>query len=1041
LAAGLTYTVREQAPVGSSQTTPNPAAIFLDSGIEWVATQAQADALAAGGHDPTRVEIDPQLAFGNVFLGSIHGLKFEDLDADGVHDAGEPTLADVTIRLDWTDATGAAHTLTTTTMTNGEYWFEDLTSGLTYTVTEEAPAGSVQTTNDPAPILIEHGFEHVATQAQADALIDAGVAAARIAINSDLAFGNAYYGSIHGFKYEDVNGDGNYDPGFDTPLSGVTFTLTGTDGQGNVVNIPAVTGPNGGFDFTELLPSVAGQGAGTGYTVTESVPPGHLATTSTTYSANLRSRQELVAFADQANLDPGAPQMEVLVGELLMFGNTVLGSIHGRTFEDVDANGLYDPAIDNLLPNVTVTLSGVDGQGTIVSRTKTSNSQGEFGYTGLLPSINGNGSATGYTVTVTTPGSHIATTSTTFSSNLESREELVAYTGQAQLGAGDPRGEVLIGSALDFGSVSIPVEPVVTAAAVGAPGGAALAWVPDPAHPIVRVVRKPGSYPVDENDGTTVYEGTDAKFVDTVAPGTYFYSFFTTNGVGNYASPTNAGAEGTVVLPNGLASSLDPASERALAVLMFDDTDSDGTIRAAERGGALAIETRGAASGGENDRLSAMLDSPISGLLTFETWLTTPARLDQNWSLQLELGDGGSSSVELTLRYRYLFARGDDAVWRPVASLLSPATTYKLSVIVDTSAGIAEVYWDESKSAQVPVSFAALAQVDLVNVGNAADDQEALLDDIRISAGAPGYRIAGPISAGFTFDELNSEVVDPTSERLFSDVSLFDQDQDGSLHGAIGAGQLALDLDGAAQANEKDAILATLDTAISGLYTFETDITTPAQVDQDWNLQVDLEDGAGGEIRLAFRGSNLFLRDGARWAWVKNLLAPNTTYRLSVVVDTTAGLTSLYIDNAPTVRLNVSTSVAGLAQIRFTHLGYSASDLQYRFDNVRVVTGNVFAPPPATGAGLVDAALLSILDRVRAASVANSDASTRATAAIATIVGDDRRTPTAWAANAQSSAVDSSLSLATADNSDHDFESLVDEVLGQLVESDLRDDA
>ena len=50
----------------------------------------------------------------------------------------------------------------------------------------------------------------------------------------------------------------------------------------------------------------------------------------------------LVAFADQANLQQGDPRTEVVVGDDLMFGNTILGSIHGFKCEDADADGAVD---------------------------------------------------------------------------------------------------------------------------------------------------------------------------------------------------------------------------------------------------------------------------------------------------------------------------------------------------------------------------------------------------------------------------------------------------------------------------------------------------------------------------------------------------------------------------------------------------------------------------------------------------------------------------------------------------------------------------
>ena len=78
-------------------------------------------------------------------------------------------------------------------------------------------------------------------------------------------------GSIHGFKYEDVDGDGVYNDLVDLPLGGVEFVLTGTDVLGNPVNESTFTDVTGKFAFVGVVPG--------SYTVTETVPAGHVATT------------------------------------------------------------------------------------------------------------------------------------------------------------------------------------------------------------------------------------------------------------------------------------------------------------------------------------------------------------------------------------------------------------------------------------------------------------------------------------------------------------------------------------------------------------------------------------------------------------------------------------------------------------------------------------------------------------------------------------------------------------------------------------------
>ncbi len=116
---------------------------------------------------PIRIMQEPLLAFGNAFRGSIHGYKFEDLNGNGQWERGEPGLEGVEIVLSMLDpATGNMVSVTTTTNDRGEYWFTQLTPGLTYTVTEVAPDGMSQTTVNPEPLFISSGKEWVATPRQ-----------------------------------------------------------------------------------------------------------------------------------------------------------------------------------------------------------------------------------------------------------------------------------------------------------------------------------------------------------------------------------------------------------------------------------------------------------------------------------------------------------------------------------------------------------------------------------------------------------------------------------------------------------------------------------------------------------------------------------------------------------------------------------------------------------------------------------------------------------------------------------------------------------
>ncbi len=125
----------------------------LDVDETWIYT---ATSVAAGGQhtnigtatatpvDENGEQIGPDVSDSdpaNYFVAqpsSISGSVYVDKDDDGVRDSDESGIKGVEITLTGTDINGNAVTETTTTDSNGRYWFEDLQPG-TYTVTEAQP--------------------------------------------------------------------------------------------------------------------------------------------------------------------------------------------------------------------------------------------------------------------------------------------------------------------------------------------------------------------------------------------------------------------------------------------------------------------------------------------------------------------------------------------------------------------------------------------------------------------------------------------------------------------------------------------------------------------------------------------------------------------------------------------------------------------------------------------------------------------------------------------------------------------------------------
>lgn len=366
------YTVAEIVPDGWTPTTPIEVEVTVISGVELVARAGQAmltDEQIAAAYEEV---VDESLAFGNFQYGSIHGYKFHDLDADGVWDPGEPGLAGWAIELIVGDDDVIAVTVTDA---NGEYEFLDLGPG-TYEVAEVLQPEWVPSTASPPPLTLQSGQEYVAEDGQSGI---GGVPGKFETTEPLLAFGNFQFGSIHGYKFDDLNGNG-VDDG-EPRLSGVQIDLH-INGS---VEQTTVTDANGEYGFLELLPNA--------YYVTEVPPEGWVQSTPNPPTLTIMSGQEYVAEDGLANLPPGSTKVEILVPGLA-FGNYVPGSINGLKFEDLNANGIQDgdePPIEG----VVVTLTGTDGAGSVVNVDTATGPDGAFNFSNLVPGS--------YTVTETLP--------------------------------------------------------------------------------------------------------------------------------------------------------------------------------------------------------------------------------------------------------------------------------------------------------------------------------------------------------------------------------------------------------------------------------------------------------------------------------------------------------------------------------------------------------------------------------------------------------------------------------------------------------------
>ncbi len=205
-----------------------------------------------------------------VLHGSICGTVFNDLNFNGIWDAGEPGIPGVTITL----STGG----TTVTDGNGYYCFPELPPG-TYTVTETNLPDWSSTTPDVVDVTL--GLDE-------DAIVN---------------FGDAQTGKITGTVWNDIDRDGIWDAN-ENGIWSVTVTVYDTFGT---LVATTTTDYDGYYMFENLAPG--------DYTVVETNLPGWISSTPDSVEVSLSSgEEERVNFGDYYPYPPSAPSYAVSIG-------------------------------------------------------------------------------------------------------------------------------------------------------------------------------------------------------------------------------------------------------------------------------------------------------------------------------------------------------------------------------------------------------------------------------------------------------------------------------------------------------------------------------------------------------------------------------------------------------------------------------------------------------------------------------------------------------------------------------------------------------
>ncbi|WP_235295572.1 SdrD B-like domain-containing protein, partial [Portibacter lacus] len=275
---------------------------------------------------------------------SIGDQLFVDLDNNGVFDpAIDSVIANVTVTL----TLPSGETIDTISDANGEYLFEGLAPG-DYSVTVDIndadfPAG-VANSIDP-----DGGNDNTS-----DVTLTSTIPS-----NLDQDFGYTGMGSIGDQLFVDLDNNGEFDPKIDAPIANVTVTLTLPNGK----TVETTTDEHGTYSFTGLT---AGD-----YTVT-------VDTNDADFPAGVVNSIDPDGVNDNtADLTLAANEMNIIQD----FGYNGTGSIGDQLFVDVNNDGVFDPTIDEVIANVTVTLTLPSGK-TITTET---DGDGKYLFTYLAP--------------------------------------------------------------------------------------------------------------------------------------------------------------------------------------------------------------------------------------------------------------------------------------------------------------------------------------------------------------------------------------------------------------------------------------------------------------------------------------------------------------------------------------------------------------------------------------------------------------------------------------------------------------------------------